>query len=68
MAEKFIVTPVYNEDMEQIQTTDPVHASVVNPRYSQLLNNDAYLKQEVDGIKDKFQKRGITWNELRGRG
>lgn len=38
----------YSEELRKIETTDPVHADTLNPLYGQLINNDAFLKDEVD--------------------
>ena len=37
----------YSEELRKIETTDPVHADTLNPLYSQLINNDAYLEEKV---------------------
>lgn len=38
--------PQLNVEMQEILTTTPVHADVVNERYEQLLNNDKSLYDE----------------------
>src|SRR5690625_1037502 len=38
----------YSETLRKIEINDPVHPDIVNPLYGQLINNDAFLKDEVD--------------------
>lgn len=38
---------VFNLDLRKIEVTDPVHADVVNPLFDILLNNDAYLAEDL---------------------
>jgi hypothetical protein len=41
-------TPTYQAFIRQLETTDPKHPDTWNPNYQQLINNDAYLKQEIE--------------------
>jgi hypothetical protein len=41
-------TPTYQEFVRQLETTDPTHPDTWNPNYQTLINNDAYLKQEIE--------------------
>lgn len=50
--------PVYNEQMEALETTTPAHADYFNERYAQVLNNqkanrrDAKIfEDDVSGVK-----------------
>ncbi len=42
--------PVYSEEMRKIETSDPIHADIINAIISQLLNNEAFLKNKLDVI------------------
>lgn len=43
-------SPVYKNSIRGLETTDPVHPSVNNPVWQDLLDNDAYLKNRIDGV------------------
>jgi hypothetical protein len=40
--------PVFNPEMEAMERTTPAHYTEWNNRHEQLLNNDQYLKNQVD--------------------
>ncbi len=46
MSENHEITRQYNEILRKVKETDEVHADFVNTIYSQLINNDAYLKAQ----------------------
>ncbi|SFL80982.1 hypothetical protein [Salibacterium qingdaonense] len=51
MAEHPIKDPkAYNQQLREIETTDDVHPSVMNPLFYQLINNDAYLKEQLGDL------------------
>lgn len=41
-------TPVYQDYVRQLETTDPSHPATWNPNYQALINNDAFLKARSD--------------------
>jgi hypothetical protein len=41
-------SPSYQSFLRQLETTDPKHPDTWNPNYQQLINNDEYLKQEIE--------------------
>ncbi|WP_026702869.1 hypothetical protein [Salibacterium aidingense] len=48
MADHPIEDPkAYDQQLRQIETSDDVHPDVVNPLFHQLINNDAYLKEQI---------------------
>ncbi|SFP19256.1 hypothetical protein [Salibacterium halotolerans] len=51
----------YNQQLRQIETTDDVHPDVVNPLFKQLINNDAYLKEEIEAL-DHFRLVSATYD------
>lgn len=62
----FPISKEYSEVLRQIETTDPGHADTVNPLFQQLINNIAFLKDNVaisikefgakgDGVSDDTQ-------------
>lgn len=56
----------YSEELRKVESTDPVHFDFMNGIFDRLINNDAFLKENVDKINTKFDEEGLTWNELRG--
>lgn len=58
--------PAYSEEIRRIETSDPIHADVVNPMISQLLNNEAYLKNKLDVVANGICKtpQGDTVKEV----
>lgn len=48
MAEHSIDSPTtYDEGLRRIEVSDAVHADTLNPIFSQLINNDAYLNENI---------------------
>jgi hypothetical protein len=45
----------YSESINQIQLTDLVHPSVLNPLFETLINNDAFIKALVDKLMSSTQ-------------
>ena len=45
---------IYQDFLRRLETTDPKHPDTWNPNYQALINNDVYLKQEIDGNKDEI--------------
>ncbi len=41
-------TPVYQNHVRQLETTDPSHPGTWNPNYQALINNDVFLKARSD--------------------
>jgi hypothetical protein len=41
-------TPNFKEYVRQLETTDPSHPDTWNPNFQDLINNDVYLKDEVE--------------------
>ena len=40
--------PSYQDFVRQLETTDPSHPDTWNPNFQVLINNDAFLKQEIE--------------------
>ena len=40
--------PTYQDFVRELETTDPAHPDTWNPNFKTLIDNDAYLKQEVE--------------------
>jgi len=38
----------FSTELRKLEISDPAHADTFNPLYEKLINNDVYLKQEVD--------------------
>jgi mRNA-degrading endonuclease YafQ of YafQ-DinJ toxin-antitoxin module len=49
----------FTTDLKQIELTDPVHKDTMNPLFSTLINNEAYLYE-------KKINKGCTWGEIKG--
>ena len=50
-------SPVFSSTMEQITTQDRGHPDTFNPRYQTLLDNDNYLKEDLE---KKHTRRTLT--------
>lgn len=48
-----IGTAVWKDKIRKLETTDPGHADTFNVEYQDLINNDVYLKGEVDSVKNE---------------
>lgn len=53
---KYPINKNYSEDMEKLVTTDPGHADTFNPKFEQLLNNDAALNEQLAENEKEFRK------------
>lgn len=40
--------PLYSNEIRKLEVTDPAHADLFNPIHAQLLENEEYLKQELE--------------------
>ena len=59
---KFEVIPEYSEEMDKLTTGDKGHPDTFNPKYQQLLNNDAYIKKQMEaGLSNAVQGEGLTF-------
>lgn len=47
---QIVGSPTYQNNVRQLETTDPKHPSTWNPNYQVLINNDVYLKQQLDEL------------------
>lgn len=47
----FEVEKEYSEQLRKLETTDPAHADLFNSMFSTLINNDAYLNEQNNKIK-----------------
>ena len=43
----YAITKDYDENLRKLETTDSVHADTLNPMMDKLINNDAFLNEEV---------------------
>lgn len=50
-------SPVFSQTMEQITTQDRGHPDTFNPKYQTLLDNDNYLKKDLE---KKLNRRTLT--------
>lgn len=48
--------PSYSEVVPIIETTDPVHADIVNPVFKRLLINEAYLNRKIMELQKRIDK------------
>ena len=48
--------PSYSEVVPIIETTDPVHADIVNPVFKRLLINEAYLNRRIMELQKLIDK------------
>lgn len=48
--------PSYSEVVPIIETTDPVHADIVNPVFKRLLINEAYLNRKIMELQKLIDK------------
>ncbi|MCK9514105.1 MAG: hypothetical protein M0R28_23140 [Pigmentiphaga sp.] len=46
--------PTFQPHVRQLETTDPKHPDTWNPNYQVLINNDVYLKGEVETVFDQL--------------
>ncbi|MDQ0299626.1 hypothetical protein J2S78_002046 [Salibacterium salarium] len=54
MADHEIKSPrEFDDELREIETSDPVHPDTTNPIHEKLINNDAYLKEKVDEIPER---------------
>ncbi len=61
------IEKVYDENIRKLENSDPASAEeVFNPLIQKMLNNTAYLKGEVDGVKSGSLKAGNS-ERLNGR-
>ncbi len=51
MANHDVTNPTYHSELRKYETTDRGHADVFNANENVLINNDVYLKKEIDTIK-----------------
>lgn len=64
--------PQYNESMQAIEVTTPVHADVMNERFKQLLENEKYLegtkanKTDIPSIPDSLPADGGNADTVNG--
>lgn len=40
--------PTYSSEMRMLEALDPAHAHIFNPLYCRLLENEEYLKQQIE--------------------
>lgn len=55
----FEVSPVYSQTMKKVEE-EPASAELFNVRFQDFLNNDAFLKQELDGLELVDSKVAVT--------
>lgn len=49
MSDHIIKNPKeYDETLRKLETTDPAHANTFNPNFEKLINNDAYLNEQIN--------------------
>lgn len=60
--------PAFSDTVRKVETTDPVHADIVNPVFEALLLNSVYLYKRCKNLETELEKAktGITYggNEL----
>ncbi|NRD80275.1 hypothetical protein HPT25_23415 [Bacillus sp. BRMEA1] len=54
----------YNESLQQLQTTDKVHADTFNPRFQQLINNDAAHKDAIDNHTQQLASHATSLGDI----
>lgn len=56
--------PTYSNVLRMLETSDPAHADVFNPLYSRLLENEEYLKQQIEtqtvSVTEKGAANGVA--------
>ena len=50
-------TPIFQDHVRRLETTDPKHPDTWNPNYQTLINNDVYLKTAVEELATTTDER-----------
>lgn len=59
---KFTVEkPEFNESIMIVETTDPAHADNVNASPKALIENDLYLKEQVEKAQESMEEGAVTF-------
>ena len=59
-------SPVYKNNVRQLQVTDPAAPATWDPIHQVLINNDAFLKQEINSIQIQTSQGEINFASTNG--